>query len=439
MHIAVIGGGVIGTTTAWYLACHGHQVSVLDRQPRAGLETSFANAGQISPGYATPWAAPGIPIKAIRWMLSEHSPLVIRARHLDPSMVRFLAMMLVNCRAARYERNKERMLRIAEYSRRAFADLREETGISYDQGHSGTLQIFRSQKQLDSCGKDTEVLKRFGVPYEILDVNGCIAVEPGLAASRDKIVGGLRLPLDETGDCFKFTTRLATLCSDKGVDFRFGVKAEALDVESDQVTGVHTDKGRIEADAYVMALGSYSTRLLRPIGIDIPVYPVKGYSITLPVIDGDRAPRSTLMDETYKVAITRLADRVRVAGTAELAGFDMGLDQGRRKTIRHVAADLFGEAVDMSDDQFWTGLRPMTPDSTPVVGTTPYRNLFLNTGHGTLGWTMSCGSSRLVANLVSGRDPEVDRQGLEMSRYRFADRVRPSSACRNRNLAPAHS
>lgn len=429
MHIAVIGSGVIGTTTAWYLSRQGHTVTVLDRQDGAALETSFANAGQISPGYATPWAAPGIPLKAIKWMLSEHSPLVIRPK-LDRDQFRFLAMMLANCSASRYAVNKERMLRIAEYSRRAFVELREETGIRYDDRQRGTLQVFRKPSQLDGCGKDTAVLDRFGIPYEVLDVDGCIAAEPGLAGARDKIVGGLRLPLDETGDCFKFTRRLAELCAQDGVAFEHGVEVTALAVSGGRIDGVETTDGTVRADAYVMALGSYSPRILRPIGIDIPVYPVKGYSISLDVVRPELAPVSTLMDETYKVAITRLADRVRVAGTAELAGFDLSLDESRRRTIRHVAADLFGKAVDMTEDHFWTGLRPMTPDSTPVVGATPYPNLFLNTGHGTLGWTMSCGSSRFVADLVSGRRPEIAREGLQMDRYGFANRVRRARAWR---------
>lgn len=423
MHIAVIGSGVIGTTTAWYLSRQGHRVTVLDRQDGAALETSFANAGQISPGYATPWAAPGVPLKAIKWMMSEHSPLVIRPK-LDLDQLRFLAMMLANCRADRYAVNKERMLRIAEYSRKAFVELREQTGIRYDDRQRGTLQVFRKQAQLDGCGKDTAILDRFGIPYEVLDRDGCIAAEPGLAGARDKIVGGLRLPLDETGDCFKFTRRLAELCAAEGVRFEHGVDVTRLSVSGSRIDGVHTTRGTVEADAYVIALGSHSTRLLRPVGIDIPVYPVKGYSITLDVVNPALAPVSTLMDETYKVAITRLADRVRVAGTAELNGFDLSLDESRRRTIRHVAADLFGGAVDMEEDRFWTGLRPMTPDSTPVVGATPYANLFLNTGHGTLGWTMSCGSSRFVADLVGGRRPGIERDGLGMERYGFANRVR---------------
>lgn len=437
MRIAILGSGIIGTTTAWYLARHGHDVTVIDRQDAAGLETSFANAGQISPGYATPWAAPGIPLKALKWMVSDHSPLVIRPR-LDRDQLRFLVMMLANCSAERYAVNKERMLRIAEYSRRAFAELREETGISYDDGRGGTLQIFRTDKQLAGCRKDTEVLDRFGVPYEVLDADGCVAVEPGLAGSRDRIVGGLRLPLDETGDCFRFTTKLAELAAKAGVEFRHGVTVERLETAGDRITGVVTDRGRVQADGYVMALGSYSTALLRPVGIDIPVYPVKGYSITLPVVRPELAPVSTLMDETYKVAITRLADRVRVAGMAELAGFDLSLRESGRRTVRHVAADLFGDAVDMRDDGFWTGLRPMTPDSVPVVGATPYSNLYLNTGHGTLGWTMSCGSSRLVADLVSGRRPDIERDGLGMSRYRFADRRRKAPAGGAPRPATAH-
>lgn len=426
MHAIVIGSGVIGTTTAYYLNRLGYQVTVLDRQPRSGLETSFANAGQISPGYSAPWAGPGIPMKAIKWMLSEHSPLVIRPSRMDAAMFRFILMMLHNCTTARYHVNKARMLRIAEYSRQSIDELRTETGISYDERTRGTLQVFRTAAQVQGAKKDTDILDECKVPYEVLDVDGCIAAEPGLKHVREKIRGGLRLPLDETGDCLMFTQNLAANCISKGVVFRYGVNIEEVLVSNGKVSGVKTDQGVLTADQYVMALGSYSPQLLKPIGIDIPVYPVKGYSITVPIVSPEDAPVSTVMDETYKVAITRLGDRVRVAGTAELTGHDLSLQEERRQTVRFVVSDMFPKAADMREDNFWTGLRPMTPDGTPVLGASPYSNLFINTGHGTLGWTMACGSGRLLADIMAGQKPGIDLEGLSMQRYSFANRVKAS-------------
>ena len=427
MHAIVIGSGVIGTTTAYYLNRLGYQVTVLDRQPRSGLETSFANAGQISPGYSAPWAGPGIPMKAIKWMLSEHSPLVIRPSKMDATMFRFIVMMMRNCTAARYHINKARMLKVAEYSRQALDELRKETGISYDERTRGTLQVFRSDAQVQGAKKDTDILEECNIPYESLSVDGCIAAEPALKHVREKIRGGLRLPLDETGDCLMFTQNLAVTCITKGVVFRYGVNIEALLMNNGKISGVKTDQGVLTADQYVMALGSYSPQLLKPVGIDIPVYPVKGYSITVPIVNPEDAPVSTVMDETYKVAITRLGDRVRVAGTAELTGHDLSLREERRQTVRFVVSDMFPKAANMTEDNFWTGLRPMTPDGTPVIGATPHSNLFINTGHGTLGWTMACGSGRLLADIMAGQKSDIDLEGLDMRRYSFANKVKAST------------
>lgn len=424
MQAIVIGSGVIGTTTAYYLNRLGYQVTVLDRQPRSGLETSFANAGQISPGYSAPWAGPGIPLKAIKWMLSEHSPLVVRPSRMDAAMFRFMVMMLRNCTTARYQVNKARMLRIAEYSRQAIDELRTETGIQYDERTRGTLQVFRTDAQVEGAKKDTDILDECQIPYEVLDLEGCLAAEPALTHVREKIRGGLRLPLDETGDCLMFTQNLAAICIAKGVKFQYGTQIEALLTSNGKISGVKTDQGVLTADQYVMALGSYSPQLLKPVGINILVYPVKGYSITVPIVSPEAAPVSTVMDETYKVAITRLGDRVRVAGTAELTGYDLSLHEERRQTVRFVVSDLFPHAANLQEDNFWTGLRPMTPDGTPVLGETPYANLFLNTGHGTLGWTMACGSGRLLADMMAGQPSGIDLEGLSMQRYRFANRVK---------------
>lgn len=416
MKVAILGSGVIGVTSAWYLSQAGHEVVVLDRQPGPALETSFANAGEISPGYASPWAAPGIPQKAIRWLMMRHAPLILRPQ-VDMEMLGWLVAMLRNCTSARYAINKARMVRLAEYSRDQLIALRADTGISYDERMQGTLQLFRTQKQLDGTAKDIAVLRAGGVPFELLDRSGCVAVEPGLAGARDKIVGGLRLPGDETGDCFKFTGALAAMAAERGVAFRYGETIRSLAVENGRIAGVETDAGRITADRYVLALGSHSAAMLRPLGLKLPVYPVKGYSITVPIVDAARAPESTLMDESYKIAITRLGDRIRVGGMAEISGYNNALPERRRATLAHSLTDLFAGAGDIAAASYWSGLRPMTPDGTPVVGATPYDNLFLNTGHGTLGWTMACGSGRLIADLVGGTAPDIEAGDLAITRY----------------------
>jgi D-amino-acid dehydrogenase len=414
MKVIVLGAGVIGTTTAFELATSGAEVTVLDRQSACGMETSFANAGQISPGYSTPWAAPGIAFKALKWMFQRHAPLAIRP---DGSLwqIRWMAQMLRNCTAERYAVNKERMMRLAEYSRVRLQTLRQQTGIAYEQRSGGTLQIFRSQAQLDAVQRDVRVLEDCGVPYQVLDRDQLALYEPALARARDRLAGGLRLPHDETGDCFLFTTRLADKARALGVDFRFGQNIERLLSDGLRITGVRVGGQTLTADRYVLALGSYSRDMLLPLGLELPVYPVKGYSLTIPLVDETRAPRSTVLDETYKIALTRFDQRIRVGGMAELAGFDLRLDPRRRQTLEMVTRDLF-PGGDLAAATFWTGLRPMTPDGTPIVGATRYADLFLNTGHGTLGWTMACGSGRLVSDLLLGRTPDIDPAGLGLER-----------------------
>lgn len=416
MKIAILGSGVIGVTSAWYLAQAGHEVIVIDRQDGPALETSFANAGEISPGYASPWAAPGIPMKAVRWLMMKHAPLILRP-HADMAMLRWLVAMLGNCNARDYAINKGRMVRLAEFSRDCLIALRRETGIRYDERMQGTLQLFREQKQLDGIGKDVAVLQADGVPFEVLDKAGCIAVEPGLAASKAPIAGGLRLPHDETGDCFKFTNALAAMAADKGVRFMNGTAINRLVEDGGRIVRVETDKGPVTADAYLVAMGSFSPQLVAPLGIRLPVYPVKGYSLTVPIVEEARAPVSTLLDESYKVAITRLGDRIRIGGMAEISGFNRDLPPERRATLEHSAGSLFPGAGAMQEGTFWCGLRPMTPDSTPVIGATKVPNLFLNTGHGTLGWTMACGSAHVIADLIGGKTPAIETSDLAISRY----------------------
>jgi D-amino-acid dehydrogenase len=416
MKVLVLGAGVIGTASAYYLAKAGHEVTVLERQPAAGLETSYGNAGEVSPGYSAPWAGPGVPLKAIKWLTMQYGPLAIRPSA-DIQMWRWVTEMLINCTSSRYEINKGRMLRMAEYSRECLEQLRADTGIQYDQRTQGTMQLFRNQKQLDGSKADTDILDRYKVPYEILSQEDCLKTEPALARVKHKFIGALRLPGDETGDCFKFTQNLSRLAQELGVKFEYGVSIKQILKQGDQIVGVKTSAGDRKADSYVLALGSYSPKLLREIAIDIPVYPIKGYSITVPITDASGAPESTVMDETYKIAITRLGDRIRVGGTAEIAGYNLDLRAERRATLEHSVTDLFPAGGDVSKAEFWTGLRPMTPDGTPIIGPTPFRNLFVNTGHGTLGWTMACGSGRFIADIVSGKRPEIETKGLFMDRY----------------------
>jgi D-amino-acid dehydrogenase len=416
MRVVVLGAGVIGVTTAYALARQGHEVTVIDRQPGPALETSFANAGEISPGYASPWAAPGIPAKAVKWLFMKHAPLIIQARP-DLAKIEWVGRMLMNCTASAYAINKSRMVRLAEYSRDCLIALRETTGITYDERTQGTLQLFRTEKQVAAAEKDIAVLKADGVPFEVLDPAACVRAEPGLAPNIGKIAGGLRLPGDETGDCFKFTNRLATMAEDLGVSFRWGVTIHALESDGTRIVAVTTSAGRITADSFVLAMGSYSPALARPFGMRLPVYPVKGYSITAPIVNEDRAPVSTVMDETHKIAITRLGDRIRVGGMAEISGFNNHLHPKRQATLTHSVEDLFGGAADQSKATFWSGLRPMTPDGTPLVGASTVPNLYLNTGHGTLGWTMAAGSAQVVADMISGRAPAIDATDLGYARY----------------------
>lgn len=416
MNIVVLGAGVIGVTSAYYLAKAGHSVTVVDRQAGPALETSFANAGEVSPGYSSPWAAPGVPAKALKWLFMKHAPLILHPTA-DAATWRWMLAMLRNCTAARYKVNKGRMVRLAEFSRDRLAELRAQTGIRYDERMQGTLQVFRTQKQLDAIAKDIEVLRADGVPFEVLDRAGCIAAEPGLAQAAERIVGGLRLLGDETGDCFKFTEALADLCRGLGVVFRFGVDIRGLRQAGGKVAAVETGAGEIAGDLFIAALGSYTPALVAPLGLRLPIYPVKGYSITLPVVDEARAPVSTVMDETFKVAITRLGSRIRVGGMAEIAGFNRDLPEARRGTLLHSVGDLFAGAGDTREVNFWTGLRPMTPDGTPIIGATACSNLYINAGHGTLGWTMACGSGAVLADLVDGRRPAIQAGDLALSRY----------------------
>ncbi|EMN1928918.1 D-amino acid dehydrogenase [Burkholderia ambifaria] len=428
MRVVVLGSGVVGVASAYYLARAGHEVTVIDREAGPALETSFANAGQISPGYAAPWAAPGVPLKAVKWMFEKHAPLAIR---LDGTrfQLQWMWQMLRNCTADRYAVNKGRMVRLAEYSRDCLQALRADTGIQYEGRTGGTLQLFRTQQQLDGAAKDIAVLQEANVPFELLSPAELKNAEPALAAVSHKLTGGLRLPGDETGDCQLFTTRLAALAESLGVKFRYNTPIDALAIAGGRIAGVQCGSETVRADAYVVALGSYSTSFISNL-MKIPVYPLKGYSITAPIVNEAAAPVSTVLDETYKIAITRFDQRIRVGGMAEIVGFDKNLRAARRETLEMCVNDLFPGGGDTSKATFWTGLRPMTPDGTPIVGRTPVSNLFLNTGHGTLGWTMSCGSGQLLADLISGKKPAIQADDLSVHRYLkdVAGQTRPAYA-----------
>ncbi|ACY52484.1 FAD dependent oxidoreductase, putative [Vibrio antiquarius] len=417
MEVIVLGSGVIGLTSAWYLSQAGYQVTVIDRQPSSAMETSFANAGQISYGYSSPWAAPGVPVKAIKWLMEEHAPLKIKPT-LNADMISWASKMVANCTLSRYQVNKARMLSIANHSRMCLEQLRQEHAIEYQGRQFGTLQVFRTPQQLQAIEKDMQLLEQSGTRFELMDVERCIEQEPGLDLVKDKLVGGLHLPDDETGDCYQFCQQLTELAKAHGVRFEFDTEVSNWVTVGKKIMGVQTNRGQFKADQYVVASGSYSTALLKQIDIEIPVYPVKGYSLTIPMKDEHFSPRSTVMDETYKVAMTRFDDRIRVAGTAELAGFDASLPQKRKNTIEMVIRDLFPRCGDFNQAEFWSGFRPMTPDGTPIIGATKYDNLFTNTGHGTLGWTMACGSGQLLASIMAGEKAKVmDDTELNLCRY----------------------
>jgi D-amino-acid dehydrogenase len=414
--VLVLGAGIIGVATAHYLAADGHEVAVVDRQTGPALETSFGNAGNVCPSYATPWAAPGMRWKALKWLLQDDAPLRVDWRA-DGAFLRWCLAWAGNCSRRRFERNKTRMQRLSRYSLECLQEVRKSTGISYDETTRGILQLLRTNAELQAVLSHTRILERSGIPHRVLAPRGCVEVEPALAHAQVQFAGGLHLPADETGDCNLFAQALTEHASRRGVRFRFQTTVERIDVEGGRVAGVATSDGMIRADRYVVALGVESVGLLAPLGIRLPIQPVKGYSVTLPVARFDRAPQASVMDEHTKVAITRLGNRVRAAGTAELGASTLDAPPDRFRTVVRALRELFPEAADFARAQHWAGLRPMTPDGPPILGRTPVQHLFLNVGHGAQGWSMSCGSGRLLARLVVGLQPGIDLEGLTLERY----------------------
>lgn len=416
MKVLVLGGGVIGVTSAWALARAGHEVTLLERNAGVAQETSFANGGQISWSSASPWAAPGMPTQALAWLLRPPAPLLWRP-NLDEQQWLWLWRMLRQCTGPRYLVNKERQLRLARYSHERLVQLRADAGITYDERTRGLLVLYRERRQLRAAERELRLLERLGIDSRLLTADDCRAQEPALAASPARISGGLYFPYDESGDCRRFTETLSLLAQRQGVNIETSTTVQKLVSDDDTVREVITDRGPRRADSVVVALGCESARLLRPLGLHLPIYPVKGYSITVPVIADALAPQGTLTDETYKTVITRLGPNLRVAGTAEVSGYDSSIEPERIELLHRVVKDLFPQAVNLNAAESWAGLRPMTPDNPPILGPTRYRNLYLNTGHGTLGWTLACGSAAIIADLLSEREPEIDIDGLTLARY----------------------
>ncbi|HYN13019.1 MAG TPA: D-amino acid dehydrogenase [Burkholderiales bacterium] len=408
MKVIVLGAGVVGVTGAWYLAAAGHEVTVIERRAAPGLETSFANGGQISAGHAEPWASPAAVPKILRWLGREDAPLLFRPRA-DRAQWEWGLRFLLECLPGRFERNSRALAGLAMYSRECLIELRSRTGIRYDEQSRGILQFATNARDFDALAAHTEATRALGIERKLLSAAECLAAEPALRYSEDPVVGGVFSPLDESGDAFKFTSELARLAREKGVRFITGSTVESIESSGDEITGVNLGLESLKADAYVVSLGSYSPLLLRPLGIRIPVYPLKGYSITLPLGPAEEgaAPSVSLTDEAFKIVISRLGNRLRAAGTAELAGYDTTVNAARCTAILRRIRQLFPQLGALNVVERWAGLRPATPGNVPIIGRTRLRKLYLNTGHGTLGWTLACGSGKALADIVSGRVPEV--------------------------------
>jgi D-amino-acid dehydrogenase len=433
MRVIVLGAGVVGTASAWYLARAGHEVTVIERQGAAALETSFANGGQISASHAEPWAHPGVPAKLLQWLGRDDAPLLFRPRA-EWAQWAWGARFLFECLPFRNRENTRQLLALALYSRQALRELARETGIQYDQLARGILALHTEEQEFERAVTRAGEMRQYGCEHEVKSSEECIAIEPALRHAAERIVGGIYTPGDESGDACKFTQALAALAAGQSVRFEYGRTIKRLEAERGRVRGVVLADAagrdeRISADAYVVALGSYSPLALATLGVSIPVYPLKGYSITVPLEAGDEAPTVSLSDAEHKLVFSRLGDRLRVAGTAEMDGYNTEVNDERCAAIVRRTFDLFPGAGHPERAEFWTGLRPATPSNVPCIGRTRYPNLFLNTGHGTLGWTLACGSGLAIADIVSGRAPEPDFRFMGMpARPRGVLVANPSSS-----------
>ena len=418
MKVIVLGAGVIGVSTAYYLAKAGHDVTVIDRQSGVGLEASFANGGQIAVSHATPWARPGLPLQLLKWMGQDDAPFYFRLK-LDPHFWMWGLRFLASCTTRQLEIGTERLFRLSQYSLACLKDLRDTVNLDYNQRQEGILSVYRDQQAFDLAAAELVAHGGAEIVAQALDSDGCRRVEPALKTTGIDIAGGILTAEDESGDAFAYTEQLADLCKGLGVEFRFGATVLGFDTDSSSITGIRlkdTDQ-TLSADAFVLALGSYSPLLARALGLKLPVYPVKGYSVTIPVTNQSAAPTISMSDVQRRISMSRLGNQLRAAGTAEIAGYDVSLSDGRCQNVLDGVKDLFPQAGDTSQAKFWTALRPMTPDGPPIIGGSSYRNLFLNTGHGTLGWTMATGSGKIVADLISGQRPEISLDGMTMARY----------------------
>jgi D-amino-acid dehydrogenase len=413
LRVAVLGAGVVGVTSAWCLARAGHEVTLVDRQPEAARETSFANGGQISAGHAEPWAKPSVVPKVLRWLGREDAPLLFRPRA-DARQWLWGLRFALECLPGRFERNTRLLGGLAGYSRDCLAALREEAQISYHRVDKGILHFCDTQADFDALAKHAIRMRRLGIRREVKSASECLALEPALRGSQVGVTGGVHTPDDESGDAHEFTLQLASRLGALGVQARMDTVASGLEVGGGRVQAVRTSGGRIPVDAAVVSLGSYSPLFLAPYGVSIPVYPLKGYSVTMTIPSGsaDAAPTLSLTDESHKLVISRFGERLRCAGTAELTGYDTSIQATRCEAIVRRLRQLFPRLEPTEIPTFWAGLRPATPNNVPVIGRARFANLYLNTGHGTLGWTLAAGSARALADLVSGRRPEVDFEFL---------------------------
>lgn len=412
MKVVVLGAGLEGVASAWYLRAAGHDVVVLERQSAAGMETSFANGGQISVSHAEPWASPGAPWKALKWLAREDAPLLFRLRA-DPAQWLWGLRFLRECTPQRFGANTVQLVRLGLYSRTSLQQLRRDTGIQYDHLERGILHFYTDPREFEAGEEAAVVMRELGCERTQMTPDECVALEPALVPAKPRLAGGTYTSTDESGDAHKFTVELAKLCALRGVRFEFEVQIQGFHFSQEEISGVKIigkdgKPGNIRADAYVLALGSYSPLLARPLGIRLAIYPLKGYSVTMPVKDPAASWSVSLTDDEHKLVYSRFGARLRIAGTAELTGYDTSVNTVRCEAIVKRVMDLFPQAADPRQAQFWSGLRPSTPSNIPYIGRTRYRNLFLNTGHGTLGWTHACGSGRSLADIVSGRKPEVD-------------------------------
>jgi D-amino-acid dehydrogenase len=410
LKVLIFGAGVVGVSSAWYLAKAGHDVTVVDRQQAAGLETSFANGGQISVSHAEPWSNPHAPLRALAMMGREDAPLLFRLRW-DPALFDWSLRFLRECTPGRTLANIRDIVALALYSRDQLKALRAETAIEYDHLERGILHVYTDPKEFATAIEAAKVMCEFGCDRRTISADECVAIEPALKAARPLLVGGDYTAADESGDALSFTRNLAALCEARGVSFRYGATVEKLTTAAGRVTGalLRTAAGSelATADAYVVALGSYTPLLLRPLGINLPVYPAKGYSATVPLGESSVAPSVAMTDDGHKLVFSRLGQRLRIAGTAEFNGYNTELNAVRCAALMQRTHQLFPELRPAGEPEYWCGLRPSTPSNVPFIGRSALSNLYLNTGHGTLGWTMACGSGTALADIISGRSPEI--------------------------------